>query len=81
MRCMVSVLFMIGRGLERPEVIDYLLDVSRCPRKPEYLMSGEQPLVLHDCGFDRLAFKYLPGVLARVEATIEATWREAAMKV
>uniref|UniRef100_A0A3N7EHA4 Pseudouridine synthase I TruA alpha/beta domain-containing protein n=1 Tax=Populus trichocarpa TaxID=3694 RepID=A0A3N7EHA4_POPTR len=44
-RCMVAVLFMIGQGLESPEVIDALLD-TRTLRKPQYLMAPEIPLVL-----------------------------------
>ncbi|KAJ6730673.1 PSEUDOURIDYLATE SYNTHASE [Salix viminalis] len=44
-RCIVAVLFMIGQGLESPEVIDALLD-TRTLRKPQYLMAPEIPLVL-----------------------------------
>ncbi|KAM6559611.1 hypothetical protein CsatA_028850 [Cannabis sativa] len=55
-RCMVAVLFMIGQGLESPDVIDTLLDVDRIPRKPQYLMAPEIPLVLHSCEFEDLKF-------------------------
>lgn len=54
-RCMVAVLFMIGQGLESPEVIDALLD-TRTLRKPQYLMAPEIPLVLLSCEFEGLKF-------------------------
>ena len=39
---MVTILFLIGNGLERSEVIDHMLDIEKCPRKPQYGMaSGE----------------------------------------
>ncbi|CRJ95793.1 hypothetical protein BN1708_002062 [Verticillium longisporum] len=50
-RHMVSVLFLVGQGLERPEVVDELLDVARHPRKPNYGLAHEVPLVLWDCIF------------------------------
>ncbi|KAJ9146055.1 hypothetical protein P3X46_028370 [Hevea brasiliensis] len=55
-RCMVAVLFMIGQGLESPNVIDVLLDIDRTPRKPQYPMASEIPLVLHSCEFEGLKF-------------------------
>ncbi|KAL3845860.1 hypothetical protein ACJIZ3_003263 [Penstemon smallii] len=55
-RCMVAVLFMIGQGLESPDVIDELLDIDRTPRKPQYKMAPEIPLVLRSCEFEGLEF-------------------------
>ncbi|KAK9269832.1 hypothetical protein L1049_025405 [Liquidambar formosana] len=57
-RCMVAVLFMIGQGLESPDVIDALLDTDRTPRKPQYIMAPEIPLVLQACEFEGLKFTY-----------------------
>ena len=60
-RCMVSILFLVGNRLESPEVsksspynlklpwvillfpvqvINHMLDISRCPRKPQYGMAS-----------------------------------------
>jgi tRNA pseudouridine38/39 synthase len=50
-RCMVAVLFLVGQGLEKPEVVKELLDVGANPRKPHYEMASDQPLVLWDCMF------------------------------
>ncbi|XP_022133593.1 tRNA pseudouridine(38/39) synthase [Momordica charantia] len=55
-RCMVAVVFMVGQGLEDPDVIDILLDPSRIPRKPQYVMASENPLVLHSCEFEVVKF-------------------------
>ncbi|KAL8830491.1 MAG: hypothetical protein Q9191_001395 [Dirinaria sp. TL-2023a] len=50
-RHMVAILFLIGQGLEAPSLIDELLDVSENPRKPQYEMADDAPLVLWDCIF------------------------------
>lgn len=55
-RCMVAVLFSIGKGLESQDVIDMLLDTNRIPRKPQYVMASEAPLVLQSCEFEDLKF-------------------------
>jgi len=50
-RCMASVLFSIGRGLEAPGLVDKLLDVAALPRKPAYEMAPEEPLLFFACGY------------------------------
>ncbi|KAI4870618.1 pseudouridine synthase [Hypoxylon rubiginosum] len=52
-RCMVSVIFMVGQGLEDPSIIDRLLDIEAEPRRPGYQLADEMPLVLWDCVFPR----------------------------
>ncbi|XXG97238.1 hypothetical protein Hte_003533 [Hypoxylon texense] len=52
-RCMVSVIFMVGQGLEDPSIIDRLLDIEAEPRRPGYQLADEVPLVLWDCVFPR----------------------------
>ncbi len=52
-RCMVSVLFLVGQGLEKPSIISELLDVEKNPRRPTYEMASDTPLVLWDCVFPR----------------------------
>jgi hypothetical protein len=51
-RCMVAVLFMVGRGDEDADVCARMLDVERMPRKPVYQMASKLPLVLYQCGFE-----------------------------
>lgn len=50
-RCMVSVIFAVGQGLEAPEIIDHLLDFEAQPSRPSYVLASESPLVLWDCIF------------------------------
>ncbi|KAL7932306.1 pseudouridine synthase [Trichoderma chlorosporum] len=50
-RHMVAVLFLVGQGLERPSLVSELLDVEKNPRRPNYVMADEVPLVLWDCIF------------------------------
>lgn len=77
-RCMVSVLFLVGDGREEPsvravagtrdglrltiaQVVDWLLDVTRCPRRPTYLMASEVPLLFYDVEFEGLRFRHSRG--------------------
>ncbi|XP_039125169.1 tRNA pseudouridine(38/39) synthase isoform X2 [Dioscorea cayenensis subsp. rotundata] len=55
-RCMVAVLFMIGHGFESPEIIDVLLDIGKTPRKPQYNMAPDLPLILRSCEFEDINF-------------------------
>ncbi|CAN1268065.1 tRNA pseudouridine(38/39) synthase [Linum perenne] len=59
-RCIVAVLFMIGQGFESPDVVDVLLDTGRLPRKPQYAMASEIPLILSRCEFEGLKFVCSP---------------------
>lgn len=52
-RCMVAILFLVGQGLESPRLIAELLDVARNPRRPNYVLADDAPLVLWDCIFGR----------------------------
>lgn len=56
-RCMVAVLTMVGRGLEDPSVVAALLDVGATPRKPNYVMASEEPLLLYSCFYPGLSFR------------------------
>lgn len=57
-RCMMSVLFAVGQGLEEPEIVDHLMDIKMCPAKPNYDMASDLPLVLHECHFENLEWQY-----------------------
>eukprot|EP01111_Echinosteliopsis_oligospora_P010888 TRINITY_DN3469_c0_g1_i2.p1 TRINITY_DN3469_c0_g1~~TRINITY_DN3469_c0_g1_i2.p1 ORF type:complete len:466 (+),score=93.10 TRINITY_DN3469_c0_g1_i2:195-1400(+) len=59
-RCMVSVLFMVGRGLEPVSIISDMLNLQKTPSKPMYEMASELPLVLYDCGFEDVQWEYDP---------------------
>lgn len=50
-RHMIAILFLIGQGLESPDLVSELLDVRKNPQKPVYEMAADAPLVLWDCIF------------------------------
>jgi len=57
-RCIMTVLFMVGSGLEEPTIVSDLLDLEKYPGKPVYDFAPEKQLVLHKCHFDRLTFSH-----------------------
>mmetsp|Transcript_26746 Transcript_26746/g.39562 ORF Transcript_26746/g.39562 Transcript_26746/m.39562 type:complete len:578 (-) Transcript_26746:77-1810(-) len=75
-RCIVSVLFMIGRGDEDPTIVSELLDVTNNPSKPAYALAPERPLVLHACGFKELHVGHFALNLWRVSCNLERQWEE-----
>ncbi|KXN64692.1 tRNA pseudouridine synthase [Conidiobolus coronatus NRRL 28638] len=48
-RCIMANLFLVGQGLEKPELIQNLINVTENPHKPVYQMANPYPLVLYDC--------------------------------
>lgn len=50
-RCMVSILFLVGQGLEPASLISDMLDTKKCPNRTTYIMAHDVPLVLWDCVF------------------------------
>ncbi|XP_059607543.1 tRNA pseudouridine(38/39) synthase [Phlebotomus argentipes] len=51
-RCIMSVLLLIGLEKEQPEVVRELLDVENNPRKPQYSLASDVPLNLYGTVFD-----------------------------
>lgn len=51
-RCMMGILFLIGQGLESPNIIHDLLNIEKYSGRPQYDMANDIPLVLYDCVFD-----------------------------
>ncbi|KAK3232665.1 hypothetical protein CYMTET_56994 [Cymbomonas tetramitiformis] len=50
-RCMMAVLLMVGKGQEPLEILGELADLAEFPRKPQYHLASEEPLVLYACGY------------------------------
>ncbi len=58
-RCMMAILFLVGRGLEQPSVISDMLDPLHFKgRKPIYEMAEPGSLVLVDCEYPRDSFRW-----------------------
>ncbi|KAM8876812.1 tRNA pseudouridine(38/39) synthase [Synchiropus picturatus] len=79
-RCMMAVLLLIGQKLETPDVIDHLLDVQKNPRKPQYSMAMDYPLVLYDCSFDGLSWQQDPEELNYVISTLTEHWTQSVVR-
>ncbi|XP_071625269.1 tRNA pseudouridine(38/39) synthase [Heliangelus exortis] len=79
-RCMMAILFLIGQRMESPEIIDQLLDVEKNPRKPQYSMAVEFPLVLYDCEFENLQWFYDPEVQEFNITHLQQLWANQAVK-
>ncbi|KAJ8364586.1 hypothetical protein SKAU_G00134170 [Synaphobranchus kaupii] len=79
-RCMMAVLLLIGQKLETPELIDQLLDVQNNPRKPQYSMAVDYPLVLYDCYFEGLQWQSELEEVRQVLATLQHHWTQTAVK-
>lgn len=50
-RSIIAILFLVGQGLEKPELVSHLLDIEANPTRPTYEMASDAPLVLWDCIF------------------------------
>lgn len=77
-RCMASVLLMVGHHEEPPSIAATLLDIARCPGKPSYPPASDLPLVLYDCGFEpALRFIAPAKPLNNVWCTFQKMWSRA----
>ncbi|GAB5033810.1 trna pseudouridine(38 39) synthase [Nannochloropsis oceanica] len=80
-RCIMSILFTIGRKQESPGIVDDLLNIALYPAKPHYPLASEHALVLHDCHFAKLKFTYQPSALFRLWTELRMGWGAAAVKL
>jgi tRNA pseudouridine38/39 synthase len=78
-RCIMSILFYIGRKQEVPEIVNELLDVTTNPAKPAYDMASETALVLHHCEYSNINFGRSVRNLWDVTKTLERQWEEYAI--
>ncbi|XP_073345977.1 tRNA pseudouridine(38/39) synthase [Pagrus major] len=79
-RCMMALLLLIGQKLEAPEIINQLLDVQSNPRKPQYSMAVDYPLVLYDCHFEGLSWKQDSEEVNHVLSALQQHWTQSAVK-
>lgn len=79
-RYMMSVLILIGMGLEDACVIDDLLDIKKTPRRPQYGLCSEYPLVLYDCKFENLKWNTSENAEIRLYNDFRRYWVDLAVK-
>ncbi|XP_066221252.1 tRNA pseudouridine(38/39) synthase isoform X5 [Saccopteryx leptura] len=79
-RCMMAILFLVGQGMEKPEIIDELLNIEKNPQKPQYSMAVEFPLVLYDCKFENIKWLYDQEVQEFNITHLQQQWANQAVK-
>ena len=81
-RCIVAVLFLIGQRRENPGIISELLDVERHPRKPQYTMAVEFPLVLFHCAYDHddIEWRHDADSTVDVVRSMQAAWTQHSVR-
>ncbi len=75
-RCIASVLFLIGKRLESPEIVLDLFDIHKNPGKPCYPFAADLPLVLHRCEYANLRFGHSIHNVWRTTCDLERKWEE-----
>lgn len=78
-RCIMSILFLIGRQLEGPHLVEELLDIKTNPAKPSYEMASENALVLQECSFANLTLGRSVKNLWDVTKVLEQRWEKHAL--
>lgn len=79
-RYMVAMLFMVGRGLEKPTIIRDLLDMKKYPQKPLFNMASEVPLILFDVGYFGIEFQINLYAQRKLHQTMMDYWTNRAIK-
>nr|SVE73625.1 EOG090X083V [Daphnia atkinsoni] len=81
-RCIVAILFLVGKGNEEPTIIQELLDVESNPRKPQYGMASEVPLNLFTCTYSGEDFQWIYDVetLQYVISGYQTLWADSSIK-
>jgi len=81
-RCIVSVLFLVGQQMEQPNVVSDLLDIDKNPRKPQYTMAAEFPLVLFNCCYDNCSMDWVHESETDddVVRTLQTMWTQFAVR-
>lgn len=82
-RCIMTVLFLVGEGKETPDVVKNLLDMKKFPLKPQYQLASGLPLVLYDCVFDNddiSSWHTNAPTIKDVIETLQSIWTENSIK-
>lgn len=82
-RCIVALLFLVGKRREEPEIIYKLLNIESFPLKPQYCMSADFPLVLFDCEYNECDVEewvYDSKALADLIRHMQSLWTQQMVK-
>ena len=74
-RCLIAVLLNVGQRLEKPEVVDSLLDSEFVKKgKPLYALAPAYPLLFYHCEFEGLKWRRTPCASRGIRKTLEERW-------
>ncbi|KAG9511113.1 tRNA pseudouridine(38/39) synthase, partial [Fragariocoptes setiger] len=83
-RCIMSIVLLVGMKLEEPEIMRDLLDIERVPAKPHYTMASPLPLILFDCSYDDTHFPegwiYDGGAADELISSMKKLWCDYSLK-
>uniref|UniRef100_A0A7S2S488 tRNA pseudouridine synthase n=1 Tax=Mucochytrium quahogii TaxID=96639 RepID=A0A7S2S488_9STRA len=79
-RHIAQVLFLVGRRLEEPDIVPYLLDVENNPRKPMYDIAAGEPLNLFESEYPDLSFKYSGRNLSMLRERLDRRYAQFKIK-
>ncbi|XP_059471103.1 tRNA pseudouridine(38/39) synthase [Neocloeon triangulifer] len=78
-RCIVSVLLLVGEGKEDASIVSQLLDPEK--PKPQYPLAVDFPLVLFQCDYEHdLHWQFEQEELTRVVLKMQSMWASNAIK-
>lgn len=81
-RCIMSILLLVGQGKEHPDVILQLLDVKQNPSKPQYSIAKQLPLNLFHTYFESVSpvWNSNDNDLGETIKILQQQWTEHAVK-
>jgi len=79
-RCIVSVLILVGQHKENENILKDLLNIKNCPRKPQYSLANDLPLNLFDCQFENVNWIIENESLSEVISSLQSSWASHMIK-
>ncbi|XP_058790728.1 tRNA pseudouridine(38/39) synthase [Phymastichus coffea] len=79
-RCIMGILFLIGREQEKPEIMNDLLDVQNHPKKPQYNLAHYIPLNLFYCEYDDANWYVDKEEILKVVEDLQEEWTDVNVK-
>lgn len=81
-RCILSLLFLVGEGKESPDIVKDLLDLNKFPFKPQYQLASGLPLVLYDCVYADEDVEWIVDykTLSEVMTSLQGQWTQLTIK-
>lgn len=79
-RYMVFVLFLIGQCKETPEVIKELLNIDKYPRKPQFNLASDFPLILFETEYENIEWIEDYETILSIIKQLQNAWLNNAIK-